>query len=215
MKKQIKIQLSSLAVAGVAIMALAVPFAYAQTTADSELTQEINEGILSTSVRDGSGNIVASPTFAMSAISASTSQQTSTGTFGSSTQRITVDNPGGASNGWTLALNATVPGTGNWTTGGGSPSTYAYNGVSAAAGQLTVNPQAGTITPVIGGATGVTRGTQATFSGTSAITIMQASSSAAPIWNGYITGIGLSQTIPPAQAVGNYTIDMTQTVTAL
>ncbi len=214
MKKQIKIQLSSLAVAALAVMALAVPMTYAQTTANSQLTQEINAGVLSTSIRDGSGAVVGSPSFAMSAISASTSQQTSTGTFGAAGQRITVDNPGGANNGWTLALNATTPGTGVWTTGGGSPITYPYNGVSAAAGQLTVNAAAGTITSVIGGSTGITLGTSATFASTTPITIITAASNSADVWNGYVTGIGLSQTIPPAQAVGNYTISMTQTVTA-
>lgn len=212
MKKQLKVHISSLAVAAIAVIALGVPFAYAQTTADSEITQEINEGVISTSIRNSSGVVVGSPTFAMTPVSASTSQQTSTGTFGAAEQRITVDNPGGANNGWTLALNATTPGTGTWTSGANN---YAYNGASAAAGQLTVSPQVGTITPLTGGSTGVSLGTEATFTGSTAITIMSAANTAAPIWNGYLTGVGLSQTIPPAQAVGDYTIEMTQTVTAL
>ena len=212
MKKNFKVQFSSLAISAVAVMALGVPLAYAQTTTNSQITQQINAGVLSTSIRDGAGAVVPSPSFAMSAVSASTLQQTSTGTFGSAAQRITVDNPGGASNGWTLALNATTPGTGTWTSGG---NTYAYNGATAAAGQLTVNPAVGTITPVVGAITGVTKGTQSTFTGTTPITIMQAANTAAPIWNGYLTGVGLSQTIPPAQALGTYTINMTQTVTAL
>ena len=211
MKKNFKVQFSSLAISAVAVMALGVPLAYAQTTTNSQITQQINAGVLSTSIRDGAGAVVASPTFAMSAVAASTSQQTSTGTFGSSTQRITVDNPGGANNGWTLALNATVPGTATWTSGGNS---YAYNGATAAAGQLTVNPAVGTLTPTVGGATGVSLGTSSTFTGTTPISIITAAASSADIWNGYATGIGLSQTIPPAQPVGNYTINMTQTVTA-
>jgi hypothetical protein len=211
-KRQIRLQLSSLAVATLVVAALSVPFAYAQSTADSEITQEINEGVLSTSIRDGSGVVVGSPSFAMTAVSASTSQQTATGTFGSASQRITVDNPGGADAGWTLALNATTPGTGEWVSGS---DTYEYNGATAAAGQLTVNPAAGSLTAVVGGATGVSLGSQSTFTSTTPITILSAAAGSADIWNGYVTGIGLSQTIPPAQPIGNYTIDMTQTVTAL
>lgn len=213
MKKHLKIQVNSLVVAAIAVVTLAVPFAYAQTTTDSEITQSITDGVISTSIRDAGGNVVVSPSFAMSSVAASTSQQTSTGTFGSNTQRITVDNPNGSVTGgaWTLALNATDPGVSQWTSGS---DTYAYNGATAAAGQLTVNPASGVLTAVTGGSTGVTLGTLATFSGSTPITLATASSSAAAIWNGYITGIGLSQTIPPAQPVGSYTLDMTQTVTA-
>lgn len=181
----------------------------AATNYDSKLTQSITGSVLSTDIRDNSNQVVALPSFAMSAVSASTSQQTATGTFGSASQRISVDDARGNGSSWTLALNAKTPGTGTWTSGG---NTYKYND-TAANGQLTVNPTAGTITAVTGGATGVTKGTSATFSGTGAITLMSADATASKIWNGYITGIGLSQTIPAGQAVGNYTIDMTQTVT--
>lgn len=213
MKKNFKVQFSSLAISTLVVMALGVPFAYAQTATNSQITQQISNGVISTSIRDASGVVVSSPSFGMSAVAASTSQQTSTGTFGSNSQRITVDNPNGSITGgaWTLALNATVPGTGTWTSGANN---YAYNGATSAAGQLTVNPAAGTLTAVTGGLTGVTLGAQGTFTGSTPISIVTASSSAAPIWNGYVTGIGLSQTIPPGQAVGNYAFSMTQTVTA-
>lgn len=186
--------------------------AYAALTATSTLTQSITAGTLSTSIRDAAGAVVASPTFAMSALTASTTQQTSTGTFGSSTQRITVDNPGGASSGWTLALNGTTPASSKWTSGANS---YSYNGASAAVGQLTVNPAAGTITPVIGTATGVTLGASATFNSATAVTLISAAATSDDIWNGYATGIGLSQTVPAGQATGTYSLPMTQTVTAL
>lgn len=206
-------KLGTLGAAGVLVAALVVGpvTAYAQSTANSQLTQEINAGVLSTSIRNETGTVVASPSFAMTAISASTSEQTATGTFGSNTQRITVDNPGAANGGWSLSLNATTPGTSTWTSGANS---YPYNGASSAAGQLTVNPAAGTLTAVTGGSTGVTLGSSATFSGTSSVSLATASAASADIWNGYITGIGLNQTIPAGQAVGNYTLDVTQTVVA-
>ncbi len=208
-KKQFVVATSAglLSVVGLALGGMSV---YAAPSADSVLSQQINNGILSTDIRDASGTVLVKPTFNMTAVAASTSAQTSTGTLGAADRRLTVDNPGGANGGWTLALNATTPGTGNWTSGANS---YLYNG-TATTGQLTVNPSVGTITPVTGGATGVTLGTSAAFTGTGAITLITADATSADIWNGYVTGIGLSQAIPAGQAVGTYTIDMTQTVTA-
>lgn len=201
------------AVAAVVGVALAVaPAALAATTYNSTLTQSITAGTISTSIRDAAGALVGAPTFPMGSVVQSTSIQTSTGTFGDDAQRITVDNPSGSITGgaWTLTLNATAPGTSQWTSGSDN---YAYNG-TAATGQLTVNPAAGTLTAVTGSSTGVTLGTSSAFSGVTPVTLATASSSTATIWNGYITGIGLSQSIPASQALGSYSLPMTQTVTA-
>lgn len=192
---------------------VAMPSAYAALTANSTLSQTINNGTLSTDVRDASGATLSNPTFGMTAQSVSTAVQTSTGTFGTNTQRITVDNPGGANNGFSLTLNATTPGTGVWSNG---TSTYAYNGATQAAGQLTVDPSVSTWTATAPGTTtSITKGTAATFTGTGAITLATTSAALEDIWNGYVTGIGLSQTIPANTPSGTYTISMTQTVAAL
>lgn len=209
-----KLNLQKLILFGVAtsvLFGMSAVVVDAATTYDSKLTQAINGSVISTDIRDASNQIVAAPAFAMTAVSASTSQQVATGTFGSASQRISVDDARGNGASWTLALNAKTPGTGTWVSGANN---YKYNG-TAAEGQLTVNPVSATITAVTGSATGVTKGTLATFSGSTPITMMSADASAAKIWNGYIIGIGLSQTIPGAQAVGSYTIDMTQTVTGV
>lgn len=195
---------------GAALLAMPL-IANAAPTATSELTQEISSGALSTDIRNSGGSVVASPSFAMSAATVSTSQQTVTGEFGSNSQRVSVDNPGGADGGWTLAWNATVPGTSEWTDGGNN---YAYNG-SEAAGRLTINPAAGSLTALTGGSTGLTLGSSGFFSGTTPITLLSADASSADIWNGYITGIDLTQTIPASQPAGSYTLDMTQTVTSI
>lgn len=196
----------------VALAAVAPVAAQVLDDAESRLTQEITAGVATTDIRDASGNVLSNPAFQMGGVVASTQQQTATGTFGSSSQRVTVDNPGGANGGWTLTWNATTPGTGTWT---GSEGNYAYNGATAADGQLTVTPSAGTITPVIGGATGVSLGTAATFTGTTPVTLVTATAGSADVWNGYITGVGLSQTVPAAQPVGSYVLNMTQTLTAV
>jgi hypothetical protein len=190
----------------------AAPHAYAALTATSTLSQSITNGTLSTDVRNGSNIVVGSPSFSMAARNVSTSQQSTTGTFGDAAQRISVDNPGGANNGFSITLNATTPGTGTWTSGG---NTYAYNGASASLGQLTVDPQASTWTALVGTTTSITKGTAATFSGSTAISLATTSASLEDIWNGYVTGVGLTQTIPANTPAGTYTISMTQTVAAL
>ena len=209
MKKSISLaSLAILLIAGVVVETLPVN---AATTASSQLSQSVGAGSLSTSIRDSSGSVVSSPSFAMNAATISTSTQTVTGTFGSSSQRITVDNPGGATNGWTLALAATTGATATWTSGG---NTYAFNGTSTT-GQLTVDPSVSTLTVTSPAtSTGITKGTASTFTAATPITLLTASSSADTIWNGYITGVGLSQVIPASQASGTYVINMTQTVTA-
>ena len=195
----------------VAVAVVSAPVAHAALTATSTLSQTINNGTASTDIRDAGGSVLVTPTISMNSVTLSTSQQTSTGTFGSSSQRITVDNPGGAPNGFTLALNASVPGTGNWVSGGNN---YAYNG-NATTGQLSVNPTVGTITAVVGGATGIALGTSGSFTASTPITLVNAAAGSADIWNGYFTGIGLSQAIPANQPAGTYTLSMTQTLTVL
>lgn len=196
-----------LIVAGV--LAISAPVAHAALTATSQLSQQISNGVLSTDIRNSSNGVVASPSFAMGAASVSTSSQTVTGTFGTPTARISVDNPGGANDGWTLSLNATTPATTKWTSGSNN---YDYKG-TAATGQLTVNPAAATITATVGSnATGLTKGASTAFSSTTPITLLTAAAASDDIWNGYLTGVGLSQTIPAAQAAGTYTLDLTQTV---
>ncbi|HMR72785.1 MAG TPA: hypothetical protein PKD68_02125 [Candidatus Saccharibacteria bacterium] len=196
---------------GAALLVIAsagTPVAYAALTANSTLTQSITAGVLSTDVRNASGAVVGSPSFALAARTVSTSQQSTTGTFGDNAQRITVDNPGGANGGWTLTLNAATPGTGVWSNG---TDTYAYNS-TAANGQLTVNPVAGTITALSGTTSNISKGTSATFTGTTAVTLLDAAAASDDILNVYVTGIGLTQTIPANIPAGNYTISMVQTV---
>ena len=194
-----------------AVVVLGTPATYAALTTNSTLSQGITAGVLSTSIRDASGAVVATPSFSMTSVAASTSAQTATGTFGSNTQRITVDNPNAANAGWVLSLAATGGTSATWTSGS---NTYAYNG-TATTGQLTINPAVSTLTPTGSNtATGITKGTSATFTGATPITLLNAAAASEDVWNGYLTGVGVSQLIPASQPIGTYTIDMTQTVTA-
>lgn len=194
-------------------VAFYAPAVLAAETADSELTQTINAGALSTGIYDAGGAVVNNPAFALNNAILSTSQQTSTGSFGSNSQRITVDNPGAAAGGWTLALAGADTCTDNvWNSGS---NTYRFDG-SAAQGQLTISPNLASLTAQVGTTANVTLGTEGAFNCgiTDSITLMSASNQAAPIWRGYLTGVGLSQTIPASQPAGSYTLDLVQTVTA-
>ena len=209
--KSKSVKLSAIALALVVVALASAPAAHAALTATSQLSQQNTAGTLSTSIRDASNVVVASPSFSMGSVAVSTSTQTATGTFGSNTQRISVDNPGGANAGWTLSLAATGGTSATWTSGG---NTYAFNG-NTTTGQLTINPAAATLTAVTGTSTGITKGTSSAFSGATPITLLNAASGSDDIWNGYITGVGVSQAIPASQPAGTYTFDLTQTVTSL
>lgn len=207
-----KIHLGIFILFGVGMLTLVPHVAKAALTANSTITQLINAGTLSTDFRTSAGVLVSNPTFAMNAVSVSNSQQTATGTYGLTEARIAVDNPDASDTGWTLTLNADTPATDVWTSGG---NTYDFNAGSASAGQLTVNASAGTLTAEIGTLTGITKGALATFTSTSPITILSASSGADDITNTTLYGVTLSQTIPASTPAGSYSITMVQTLAAV
>ena len=200
---------------GVAVLTVVVSgaSAYAALTDSTNLSQQIGAGTLSGFIGDSTGNVVASPSVTFTSKSVSNQTQTSTGTFGSSSQRIYVDNPGAVtgSNGWTVTLAATDGPTAAWTSGS---NTYAFNGSTADDGQLTVDPSTGTVTAEVGGTTGITLGSSSTFSGgtNTPVTLMNAASTADDINRVYLTGVSFSQTIPASTPAGTYTLDFTQTL---
>lgn len=211
MKKSILISTVVFAVIGVVGGATSV---YAALTDSTLFSQQINSGTLSTFIGDTSGVEVTTPNVVFPAKSVSTGVQTSAGTYGTNTERIYVDNPGGADNGWTLSLAATSGASATWTSGG---NTYPFNAASSALGQLTINATPGTLTADVGTTTGITKGTSGTFSGgtNTPIGILAASAGSDNVARVYLTGVSASQTIPASQVAGSYTIDFTQTAVAL
>ncbi|MBL8159549.1 hypothetical protein JNJ66_03770 [Candidatus Saccharibacteria bacterium] len=200
----------------------------------SDLTQTINPGTLVTNILDGSRVSVPSPTFAMSAKSLSLDCQTggnaSTGTFGSASQRVYVTNGDAADNGFTLTVAATSGVTSTWANGGAT-SRIDFNDVTGStagcadgadtdtvAGQLTIDPSVSTLVTDCASctATGVTKGASASFAqGTvDSITLLNAGPTSNDVWRGYLTGAGLSQTIPAETASDSYTLNLTLTATA-
>lgn len=201
-----------------AVTALVIAVVPISTTfaVGSNVTQAINPGTLSTSILDASRVTVASPSFGMTTVPFSFSCQTTTGTLGTTSQRLYVTNASNTTGVqvWTLAMAATGP----WTDGGSN--TYAYNDATSAGctnGQLTVNPSVGTVTPdctstACTGAT-IVKGSSTGFTSATPITIMS-STAGQNVWRGYITGVSLSQAIPPEVPAASYSLPVTLTVTA-
>lgn len=197
-----------------AIVVLSGTSAYAALSDSTLFQQVINAGVISTFIGDANGVEVAAPSVVFPAATVSNSVQTSVGTYGTDSQRIYVDNPGGANDGWTLSLAATGGPTATWS---GTSGTYPFNAASSTLGQLTIDPSVGTVTATVGTNTGISKGAAATFSGgtNGPVNLLTAGATADDINRVYLTGVTASQTIPASQPAGTYTIDFTQTVAAV
>jgi len=202
-------------VMGLAVVLAGVP-AYA--VSQTEFSQTINTGVLSSTILDASQNPVASPALTMSALTTSMQCQTSTGTYGTDSQRIYVENPGASAGGWVLSVAATGGSSAEWSDGGSEQ--YSFNsgaGSGCTDGQMTLDPSAGTVTPQNPAtSTGISKGAQASFVAGSvdSIELVNASASSDDYWFGYIRDIGVSQKVPAGTPAGTYAIDLTQTVVA-
>ena len=224
--KRIKLAVGSIA----AIVLTLLPLDAGMAANTPTLNQTINNGVLSTDILDASKVTVGSPSASMSAKTLSFSCQSggsaSTGTLGSTSQRLYVINPGGADNGWTLTMAATSGPTTTWTSGGNGidfndPTTSGCTDGADAdtkSGQLTVDPSVGTLTADCVSCTtaNVSKGSSTAFSQgtTDSITLLNAALASDNVWQGYLTGMGLSQVIPAETPAGTYTLNMTLTATA-
>ena len=205
---------------------------YADAAATPTLNQTINAGTLATDIRDASRVTVGSPSVAMSAATLSFSCLTGgsrpSGTLGSDSQRVYVDNPDNADNGWTLAIAATSGATAVWTDGGSN--TYDFNDAGGSGctdgadadlvgGQMTIDPASATTTTDYSGSstTGITLlGSATAFvqATTDSITLVTAANTSADIWRGYFKSYTIYNTIPAEQAAAAYTLGFTITVSA-
>lgn len=183
----------------------------------------ISAGTLSVDIVDSGGSTVTSPSVDMDSVEFSFSDQTATGTFATSDEKIRVDNGTGTDT-WTLSLAADGGATDFWD---GASSDYDYNDSTANAGdggdtdslggEMTVDPSGITITPEGGcTTTNISAGSSDAFDEgtTDSITLASAASGADTSCYWDITGVDISQTIPAEQPVDNYSIDMTLSIVA-
>lgn len=195
----------------------------------SSFTQTVTAGTLSVDVVDGSYVTVASPAVAMSGTSFSFACQTATGTFGTATEQIYVQNPDAADNGWSMTFAASAP-TDFWNSAGtdfdfndgaGAPAGCA-DGADADAliGQMTVDPSGGTLATgqcASCTTTSVTKGSSAAFEQGSvdSITILTGAAGSDDIGDWTLQGVSISQQIPAEQpAASDYSINLTLSIIA-
>ncbi|MBP9758342.1 hypothetical protein KBD45_01495 [Candidatus Dojkabacteria bacterium] len=202
---------------------------YVFAAATSSFTQTINPGTLAVDIVDASYVTVSSPSVAMSAVNVAFTCQTSTGTFGTNTERIYVSNPDAADNGWVVSLAGSAP-TAVWDSAGtdfdfndpnASGCTDGAGDADSLGGQMTVDPSVGTLT--VGQCTGgctttnVTTGTSGAFSqGTvDSITVLTGAAGSSDVGDWKLTDVAISQKIPSGQPAGSdYDISLTLSVLA-
>ena len=187
-------------------------------------------GVLSVGFVNASNVPIAAPTVTMPSTTINTQCQTVAGSLSDSSRKLRVGNDSSVAS-WGLSIAATSGASAIWqhesqaysydyNDSSGSPAgCFAGSDGDIVAGQLTVQPAAAgvAITPKSGCSnTGVSLSSDAAFQeGTvNAISIANASSSAGMLCYWDITNVGLSQKIPPSQAGGIYTVDLTLTVIA-
>lgn len=196
-------------------------------SATTAITQIINAGTLSADIVDETYNSVGSPTFAMSTETFSFACGSSSGTLGTSTQQLYVQNPDAADGGWSLTIAASAP-TALWASAGPD---YDFNDPTSSgcadgadtdsfAGQMTLDASGGTL--AVGACSSctvnnITKGSESAFSEGSldSITLLTAASGSDDVGDWTLQGVSVSQTIPPEQpAASDYTISLTITATA-
>lgn len=203
-----------------------IPIIYASNT--SNFQQTINAGTLSVDIVNGSYVTVASPSVPMGAVTFSFACQTATGTFGTATEQIYVQNPDAADGGWTASLAASAT-TAVWDSAGidfdfnDADSSGCVDGAGDAdtlGGQMTVDPSVGTLATGACSScstTSITKGSSNAFvEGTvNSITILTGAAASDDIGDWTLQGVSISQKIPGEQpAASDYDINMVLSIVA-
>ncbi len=222
-----KIPFNKILVLGAILLFTAGATGIVLAASTSNFQQTITAGTLSVDIVDGSYVTVGSPSVALGSTAFSFSCQTTTGSFGTVSQQIYIQNPDAADNGYTVSLAASDP-TDVWDSAGtdfdfndsGSSGCADSGDADSLAGQMTVDPSGATLD--VGNCascvtTNVTLGSSDAFEegSTDSITLVTASSGSDDVGDWTIQGIDISQTIPAEQpAASDYDIDMTLSILA-
>ncbi len=209
---------------GVGILSVA---SMALAASRSNFQQTITAGAISVDIVDNASSTVSNPSVAFNSVAFSFECNTSTGTFGTVSEQIYISNPNATAGAWSVSLAAENT-TSVWD---GAASDFDFNDpqtggcadggsdTDSLAGQMTVNPGAGVITPGPSGASiaGISLGSSASFVEGSAdsLTLVAGGVDSADIGDWGVKGIAVTQTIPPSQpAAADYDIYMVLSIVA-
>lgn len=219
--------LSTLSIVSIILLVSIGTIVHASSSSEFQVT--INSGTLSVDIADStdSYSTVSTPSVAFSSQTFSFSCGSTSGTLGTATEAIYVQNPDSADSGWTVSIAASAT-TDVWDSAGtdfdfnDSSSSGCADGADAdsLAGQLTVDASGGTLSAgncsscatsniSLGSSNAFVEGT------TDSITILTAASASDDIGDWDLQGVSLSQTIPAEQpAASDYTLSMTLSIVA-
>ena len=225
MKKLVFVLVLILAVAGFSQLK-----AEAQTQRVVRFKSSINPGALLTDVRDQFGKSILEPILGFGVINNSVKCQNNSNSMsqvlGSDSQRIYVDNPKAAYDGWTLTIAPEDGLNAKWQSQDSSEFDYndgAEGGCidsdnDGSAGLMAIDPSNAKINSdcLECSKNHITVGSveKQSFSEHQSVTLLKANGQADELGSWYMTGIDVEQTIPPGQEGGNYIIDMVLTATA-
>lgn len=179
-------------------------------------------GDYSVTVIDAGGAEVVSPFVAFPSTQVSTSCQDVSATLGQSSQKLRIQNDI-LTDGWDVSIAATDGSGALWDSGSLH---YDFNDIAGCSddldtdgygGALQVDPSGATVSAKSGcSSTGVSAGSQSAFieGSVDAISLVSADNSSERFCYWDVTGIDLEQIVPAATGSGNYTLDMTITMTA-
>lgn len=208
-------------------MSLAVGIALAAST--SNFTQTINAGTLTVDIVNGSYVTVGSPSVAMGAVTFSfacrTAGNRASGTFGTASEQIYVQNPDAADGGWAVSLAGSAA-TNVWDSAG---TDYDFNDASGSGctdgadadlvgGQMTVDASGGTLAAGACSActtANITKGSSSSYvqATTDSITILTGAAGSDDIGDWTLQGVSILNTIPAEQpAASDYDINMTLSI---
>jgi len=194
------------------------------------LTSVITQGVLLTDIRDQLGRTIINPILdfgrVINSFDCRYTDDALNASLGSDNERIYVDNPKAAYDGWTLTIAAAEGKTATWY--GNDGATFDFNDSGGygcfdedsdgVAGLLEIDPSKAklvsdclecTTDHLFLGANGPRN-----FSDTDSITLLRATSDSDFLGSWFMTNVGVTQTIPPEQDGDTYELDMVLTATA-
>lgn len=221
MKKIIKQTIKKIGILGSLIVLGIIGVNIANAASTPTFNQTINPGTKSVDIVNESYVTVGSPAVSMGAVTFSFAAQTATGTLGTASEKIYVQNPDGADTGWSITIAPTAGIGASWTGAGASFDFNDPAGSGETYGQMTIDAIGVGVgaTGVCSNCTmtGITLGASTAFNHgvTDSVTLLTGAEGSDDIGDWTLTGVSISQKIPKEKPAISYSLPMTITIAAI